>query len=389
MDMLDVAADLEVEGKLADLQLDRGDAVERRGFVDPAGIDDVDEEGRARPRGGRVVLERQRRAMAAQLQRLAVAPPHARFIVGPVELAGERLAAEEAARPDPRRQGEVERRRVERRARRRRRCRRRVADLAPGLVGERHGDPIRAGIEAHRRFGPERARRGAQAERAEARELRAPAGRRSRRNRACPQATSRARRPRSRAGRPCRRRGPRCGYARSRGSPAGPGCGPAAARSASPARDRRHRPRARVTRLPRPGGSAPLVALAIVEIEDRRRREHGVVAGLGRARPRRSMPRHDITVAPAGRPPCRISSQPISRRPCAARKRAMRAVNQPCSASSSAMPSARIRAWIAGEARHWSFTASSPPTWMKRPGNRAMTSSSTSSRKVKVGSSTL
>ena len=42
----------------------------------------------------------------------------------------------------------------------------------------------------------------------------------------------------------------------------------------------------------------------------------------------------------------------------------MRWVNALCRASSSLIPMAFIWAWILGEARHWSFTASSPPTWI-------------------------
>ena len=73
-DALDVAADLEVEGELADVDLDRGDAVERRRFVDPARIHDVEEKDGARPCRRRVVLERQRDMPAAQFELIVVAP---------------------------------------------------------------------------------------------------------------------------------------------------------------------------------------------------------------------------------------------------------------------------------------------------------------------------
>ena len=48
-----------------------------------------------------------------------------------------------------------------------------------------------------------------------------------------------------------------------------------------------------------------------------------------------------------------------------------------------------MRACTRGEARHWSFTASSPPTWTYAPGNSSITSRSTFSRNAKVDSSTL
>ena len=156
---------------------------------------------------------------------------------------------------------------------------------------------------------------------------------------------------------------------------------------AAPAR-RRRRPRA--TRPPAgPGGSRgeSLCRWSRYRIGD------GAITTSWPARaaaiaPCGAAPGHDGSRA-RGMPLSRISSQPISRRPRASRKRPMRAMNQPCSAASSASPSSRMRACTRGDACQRSLTASSPPTWMYSPGNSSMTSASTFSRKASVGSSAL
>ena len=66
--------------------------------------------------------------------------------------------------------------------------------------------------------------------------------------------------------------------------------------------------------------------------------------------------------------------------------RSMRRTNQLCSASSSASPSARIRAWHFGHAFQRVLGHSSPPTWKNGPGNRAATSSITSSSSANTAS---
>jgi hypothetical protein len=66
------------------------------------------------------------------------------------------------------------------------------------------------------------------------------------------------------------------------------------------------------------GGFAGAVALQLVEIQVRRGRQHHVMPFCA-ALIAPFVPRHDITVASAGTPPSRISSQPINRRPCASR----------------------------------------------------------------------
>ena len=76
------------------------------------------------------------------------------------------------------------------------------------------------------------------------------------------------------------------------------------------------------------------------------------------------VPRHDMTVAFGARPPSRISSQPISERPCAVRNASICFVNQLCSSSSLCSPNAWIRDCASALVFHWVLIASSPPVWM-------------------------
>src|SRR4030095_13638093 len=103
----------EVEGKLADIDLDRGDAVERRRFIDPARMHDIEEEDGARSTRRRIVRERERNIRAAQFELIVVAPAHACCVIGAVELARERAAVMDGDRPQARWQGELEARVIE------------------------------------------------------------------------------------------------------------------------------------------------------------------------------------------------------------------------------------------------------------------------------------
>ncbi|MNN34638.1 hypothetical protein D3C81_1484520 [compost metagenome] len=102
-----------------------------------------------------------------------------------------------------------------------------------------------------------------------------------------------------------------------------------------------------------------------------------------------SVPRHDITVASGGRPPSRISSQPIRRRSCCSRNFSRRLIMWLCISISSFRPSWRMCACTRLDAIHWSFTASSPPTCTYLAGNMVITSSSTFSMNCRVLSSVL
>ncbi len=100
-------------------------------------------------------------------------------------------------------------------------------------------------------------------------------------------------------------------------APARRGCARAALRSARPAQDRSGR-RPRCSRRDRARADAPYPAddcRSTASAPATARRHDPPLAAATAP----SMPRHDITVAFGARPPSRISSQPISRRPCALR----------------------------------------------------------------------
>ena len=99
-----------------------------------------------------------------------------------------------------------------------------------------------------------------------------------------------------------------------------------------------------------------------------------------------AVPRQLITAAVGERPPSRISSQPIRRRPLAASIFSTRRLNQLCSSASFLRPSTWIRFWQSRQACQRVLGASSPPMCTNSEGNMAMTSSSTSWRKINVSS---
>ncbi len=164
-DALDVLADLEIERHLPDVDRDPAGAAERRRSEDPARVEDVGQEHRARACSRIIVLERQADLLRAGLQTL-VAPAADRARVDAlIQLSRQRAVAGEARRAEPRRKVERQRLRIRPRRLGRGATVQRVPDRQPRLVRQGDRRLVRGGREGDRRSHRERAGRGGQAER--------------------------------------------------------------------------------------------------------------------------------------------------------------------------------------------------------------------------------